>query len=397
MPDSSRRAAPGGLTRSALIRQLALAGAVASLLLAIPASTSAAGSVTLSTPYPAVAVPPGEKVSFKLSVRTDVSDRVDLTVADVPDGWIASLRGEGFVVDGVQTSGDDPVELTLDVTVPEDAAAGTGRVTVRAESGPASDSLNLDIRVEETAAGQITLESDFPVLQGSADDDFKYTMRLRNDTAEDQVFTLQATGPAGWQVEARPSGQSQAASATVTAGSSTTISVTATPPDNVAAADYPIAVTASAADRTVDAELTAQVIGTFALDISTPNEVLSTRGSAGTTIDQTVTITNTGTGDLAGVTLEADAPNAWTVTFDPATVDVAAGASADAVAHIVPSGDAIAGDYVVTISASHEQADGEIDLRVSVETSVLWGIVGIALIVLVVVGLGWVFQRYGRR
>ena len=69
-----------------------------------------------------MAVPPGEKVSFTINVQTDVSDQVDLSVADVPEGWIASLRGEGFVVDGVQTTGNDPVELTLDVTVPEGPA-----------------------------------------------------------------------------------------------------------------------------------------------------------------------------------------------------------------------------------------------------------------------------------
>ena len=114
MPEAPRRA-PGGLIRTGVLRRLLLAVAVGSLLLAIPPVTSAAGSVSLTTPYPAVAVPPGEKVSFKISVQTDVSDRVDLSVADVPEGWIASLRGEGFVVDGVQTTGSKPVELTLEL------------------------------------------------------------------------------------------------------------------------------------------------------------------------------------------------------------------------------------------------------------------------------------------
>jgi uncharacterized membrane protein len=67
------------------------------------------------------------------------------------------------------------------------------------------------------------------------------------------------------------------------------------------------------------------------------------------------------------------------------------------VAHIVPSGDAIAGDYIVKVRASNDLANGEVDLRVTVETSLLWGIIGIGLIVLVIVGLGYVFRRYGRR
>jgi len=36
-------------------------------------------------------------------------------------------------------------------------------------------------------------------------------------------------------------------------------------------------------------------------------------------------------------------------------------------------------------------------VRVTVETSMQWAIVGIAIIVATLAGLFWVFQRYGRR
>jgi uncharacterized membrane protein len=36
-------------------------------------------------------------------------------------------------------------------------------------------------------------------------------------------------------------------------------------------------------------------------------------------------------------------------------------------------------------------------MRVTVDTSLSWGLIGIALILLTIVGLSWVFQRYGRR
>jgi uncharacterized membrane protein len=400
MPEAPRRAAPGGWIRSTVRRRLMLTIAAGSLvLLALPYATSAAGSVQLSTPYPAVAVPPGEKASFKIRVRTDVSDRVNLRVAEAPEGWITSLRGEGFVVDGVQTTGNDPVELTLDVTVPEDAAAGGGRVVLAAEAAPARDTLALDIRVEEGAAGQVTLSSDFPTIEGAAGANFSFSLRLANDTAEDQTFSLSATGPAGWDVQARPSGQTQAASANVTAGGNTTINVTATAPDGTEAGDYPITVQAVGADSTTESDLTARVIGSFDLNVSTPTGVLSTSGNAGSTIDQTISVENTGTGALENVALAATAPSGWTVTFDPPTVNVQPGAenAATSVAHIVPSSDAIAGDYSVTVRATSDLANGEAQLRVTVETSLLWGIVGIGLIVLVIVGLAYVFRRYGRR
>ncbi len=64
---------------------------------------------------------------------------------------------------------------------------------------------------------------------------------------------------------------------------------------------------------------------------------------------------------------------------------------------IVPSGDAIAGDYVVTFTSASGQVSDQIEIRVTVETSPLWGFVGIALIVAVLAGLWWVFRTYGRR
>jgi len=40
-----------------------------------------------------------------------------------------------IVVDSVETTGNKPVELTLDVTVPEDAPAGSGRVACASSPG----------------------------------------------------------------------------------------------------------------------------------------------------------------------------------------------------------------------------------------------------------------------
>lgn len=398
MPEVSPwRTAPGDSERPSSLRRIVLAFAIGSLLVAIPPSAMAAGSVTLSTPYPAVAVPPGEKVSFEINVRTDVSDRVDLSVDAVPEGWTAVLRGEGFVVDSVQTQGDDPVTITLDVTVPDGATAGSQRVTVSARSGGARDTLNLDLRIEETAAGQVTMESDFPELQGAAGSTISYSVRLTNDTAEDLSFALQGSGPPGWTVEATPSGQAQAASVIVEAGANSTINVSVDVPEGAPAEAYPITVTATSDSRTVEAQLAAIVTGSYSMTFSTQNEVLSTRGGAGSTIEQNVTITNTGTSPLENVALNATPPSGWTVTFDPPAVNVAPNATESAVARIVPSGEAIAGDYVVTFRASNDQANEDFELRVTIETSLLWGIVGIGLIALVVIGLGWVFRRYGRR
>ena len=76
---------------------------------------------------------------------------------------------------------------------------------------------------------------------------------------------------------------------------------------------------------------------------------------------------------------------------------VPAQGDAQVTAHLTPSGNAIAGDYVTTFKASSDVANANAEMRVTIETSLLWGVVGVGLIALVLAGLWWTFRRYGRR
>ena len=95
--------------------------------------------------------------------------------------------------------------------------------------------------------------------------------------------------------------------------------------------------------------------------------------------------------------MSATAPSGWTVKFDPATVDVPAGQQVQVVAHVSPSADAIAGDYVTTFKATAAEANASTDIRVTIETSALWGAIGIGLIAIVLIVLWFTFRRFGRR
>ena len=196
---------------------------------------------------------------------------------------------------------------------------------------------------------------------------------------------------------AQVTSQAQAASTVVKAGSSTSIGVTAKAPEDATAGTYPITVDATSGDKTAHADLSIEITGSYSLTLSTPDGRLNANASAGGTTDLSVVVTNTGTADVADVALSAAAPTGWTVTFDPATVTVPANGNIQATAHLKPSADAIAGDYVATFRATSPAASATADIRVTIETSLLWGAVGIALIALVLIGLWWTFRRYGRR
>ncbi len=243
---------------------LGLLTLLTALLVGVP-GTAAADGLTLTTPYPAVAVAPGAKVSFDLSIETATSQRVNLSVTGVPAGWTAQFLGGGFVVDGILSDGSKATDVRLDVSVPETAGASTVKLVATAVGGGLTTTLPLDIRVTPQAAGEVTLTTDFPQLKGTSTTSFKFNLTLRNDTAEDLTFGGTSTGPAGWTVTTQVSSESQAASAIVKAGATTPVTVTATAPANVPAGIYPITVEVTSGTRTATADLAAEVTGTYSL------------------------------------------------------------------------------------------------------------------------------------
>jgi uncharacterized membrane protein len=382
----------GRLTAALVISTLALG--------TFAPATSADDGLEVTTPYPAVAVAPGTKVSFDLTVDSTRAANVALELSGVPEGWTASLLGGGFVVDGVAVTSGAAAEVRLDVDVPADAAAATSTLRVTARGGGAQDVLPIAIRVNAEAAGDITLTTSTPTLTGASDATFTFDLQLKNDTAQDVTVSATASGPDGWDVEATLTGETQAASTIVEAGATQNIGVTAKAPSDIAAGTYPISLEARAGERTIPAELGIEVTGSYSMTLSTPNDVLSASGSAGSPTTQAFEITNTGTAPLTEVKLTGDPPTNWEVTTEPPTVpSIAPGATEVITATITPSGEAVAGDYVITFdgSAAEEGAEASSQVRFTVETSPLWALVGLGLIALIVAGLFYVFRTYGRR
>lgn len=384
-------------TSSKAARLLASIGLAALMGATLAPATLAATSLELTTPYPAVTVSPGSNVSFDLNVKTSTAGRVDLSVAGTPAGWTAVLHGGSFIVGAVETDGTTATSVRLDVSVP-DNASGTSHLTVTASGLGETTTLALDVKVE-AQSGEVTLTTDTPSKKGAANATFTFTLTLANNTPQDQTFSVDALGPDGWTVTAQLAGQAQVATAVVKAGETSDVSVTANPPDGAAADQYPITVTATAGSKEVSQDLQIEITGSYSLTMSTPNQVLSNHGPAGQATTQQLTITNGGTAPITNVALTASAPTDWKVTFDQATTDsIAPNQTVTVAATITPSGDAIAGDYQITFSASSDQqSSASSDIRFTVETSLAWAIIGGGLIVLVFVGLWWVFRRYGRR
>jgi uncharacterized membrane protein len=380
-----------------LARALAVAIIGLTVVLA-PPGVRAQQEVSVTTPFPSVSVQPGASVSFDLTVGAAEAGRVALALEGVPEGWTATMRGGGYEVQAVYATPDTPATVTLDVQVPDDASEGTVPITVTASAGEATAQLPLELNVLAAAGGTVELVADFPALRGTAEQSFEFSLELSNDTPQALTFSLQATGPRGWDVAVQPAGQETAASVTVDARGSQRLTVTATPSPETATDLYAIVVDAVSGDQAARAELAIEVTGRVQMTLTTPDQRLNTTATAGSARTVDVVVVNEGPAPLTNVQMAADTPSDWSVTFEPATLEqVAPGETAIATATLTPSGSAVAGDYVVTVRAQTEDANETLDMRVTVETPPIWGIVGLALIALAIGGLVYVFRRYGRR
>jgi uncharacterized membrane protein len=147
-----------------------------------------------------------------------------------------------------------------------------------------------------------------------------------------------------------------------------------------------------------EAPLQVEITGSFSMTLDTSDGRLNARVSSGNPALLNLVVTNTGTAPIQAVTLAATPPSGWTVDFDTETIDVLPpNQPATVQATITPSADSLAGDYVITIRASSDDANDSIEIRTTVETSPLGYVIGIGVLIAVAAGLFFVFQRYGRR
>lgn len=379
--------------------------AAALVVMAISPAVVLAATLEMTTAFPSVVADPGATVTFATKVITDTPERVDLRIVSQPEGWDTTLRGAGSTIAAVTTTADPDVpteisaDFTAEVKVPDTVTPGPGQIVIEGRSAAGiTTQLTLDVVIEAQEAGSVALEAEFPNLRGSTTSTFRFNLTLRNDTNSQLTFGLESDAPAGWTVDAQPSGEEQASTAVVDAGSDTTITVTADPPADAPAGENPITIRAISGTNVAETALSVEITGQFGMSLDTPDGRQNARVAAGTPTVLNLIIQNTGTAPLSNVTVSATPPGRWTVTFAPETLaEIAPGARADVVATITSAGDALAGDYILNVRANSDDASDSIEVRTTVETSPTGYLIGIAILVAVGIGLFVVFQRYGRR
>jgi uncharacterized membrane protein len=272
---------------------------------------------------------------------------------------------------------------------------------VTAKAAEAEDTLLLVLTVSETDISQGKFTSQFPELQGMATTTFSFSTDLTNSSSEDSYYSLSATPPEGWQVGFRPSsGASDIASLTIPSGESQALTVTVKPPANVTAGEYRIPCVAASAKDSMVLDLKVTITGTYSLVLTTKDGRMNAEVQTGKETPVTLIVQNTGSADLTGLSFTSTPPTSgWGIRFDPApTIEsLPAGSFQEIMVYIEPDAGAVTGDYQTTILVGNAQTSTSLALRVAVETSTMWGIVAVVIIVALGAGLFLVFRKFGRR
>lgn len=354
----------------------------------------------LSTAFPGIEAQPGETVTFPLELsNSGVPQKVDLKIVAAPKGWQALFKGRGMVVSQAFASTDKPAYVDFQVEIPADAQPGKYAFVIQAAGVQASSRLTLQVIIKEVASGTDKMTTDYPVLTGTSRTSFRFRVTLTNNGAQERSYSLGAQAPPGWQVTFSPAYDSkQIASLSLASGKSQDLDVTVQPPQNVKAGTYQIPIEAIAGSSKAGVVLKVNITGTYNLELTTPTGRLNADAIAGKDSPVTLVVKNNGSADLANITFSANAASGWAVTFKPEKIDILpAGDSQQVTAFIKPTPKAIAGDYVVSITADTQETSDTVDLRVTVKTSTLWGLVGVLLVLAVIGAVAWIFQKYGRR
>jgi uncharacterized membrane protein len=277
------------------------------------------------------------------------------------------------------------------------------------QKSTASDS-SVSVLSDTSTGEKIELTCQYPVLSSYAGLNYSFTISVAYTGGKDpKTFDLKATVPQGFNYTISPGygegSEIRAIRLDPSKGYPESVKISITPYiwKVPSPGSYPIVFEVSSGDVKASINLTAIVTANYDMKMSTPDGRLNTEATAGQENNFTVTVTNTGSGDLEKVTVEClskDHPSGWTVTCNPDKIDVLkAGDTKEIKVTLKPSDKTISGDYMMTVQAEPEgkYAFTNLQVRVTVLTPTIWGWVGVGIVVLVIIALAVIFIRFGRR
>jgi len=364
-------------------------------------------SFNLILSFTDVTVGPGQDFEMDAEVVNRRKDPVHvlLDTQSIPEGWEAGFysRFPSFPVRAVMVQGEKSNTLEFKVKLPDKIEGEIYEITVvaRDKAGTTTQKNTVTFRIssKKVETGGLKMESQYPVLSGASNQTFKFSIELQNETDDALTTALSALSPPGWRVHIKPQFEdTQISSIALKKDSTETLSVEISPPAQAKPGDYPVTIKARSGRFQTENKLKITLTGTYDLRVGTSTGLLNTSITAGKKSQVVFRVGNAGTAPLRNLSFLSTKPENWTVEFKPDKIDsLEVDEVREVKAEILAPKRTIAGDYLLTVTSNSPDVNEAIDFRVTVATTTLWGWIGFLIVFLVVLGLGAVFVRLGRR
>jgi uncharacterized membrane protein len=265
--------------------------------------------------------------------------------------------------------------------------------------------------IAEPVPEELIFDTTLPKIQAKEGETFIFNFNVAYKAGDEpfgieegkseKTFDITVVYPTGW-IAAVASGSTEAPAINLKFNSGESLSLMAIPLVKQQPGEYDLKVTFKSAVEgdTLEGSIdfTAVITATYEISLTTKTGRLSTELTSGKDNHYKLIVTNNSSTSVENISLSSTEPEGWQVNFDKKTIEsIEAGANVEIDAVINPPEKTIAGDYMLTFRASSENSNSSIDLRATVETPTIWGIVGIGIIVVVIIGVAVIFARLGRR
>jgi uncharacterized membrane protein len=330
-------------------------------------------------------------------------ENIFFTISPVTPGWKTKIKTYSFSITALNISGGDDKNVQFFAEPEKETKPGVYefKVDAKTEDGKLSKSHKLKITMREVKKekGSIELTTSYPVLRGSNDAKFEFSLDVKNKTDKENTFNLTANGPKNWQVNFKPSYEDKyISSLRLKDNESKSINVEVTPDRFSNAGEFFIPVVISAGESKATANLQVIITGTYKLDAGTPTGLLSLETQQGKPGNISIYIKNNGSATIHNIDFLSVKPENWQVEFDPEKIDeLETGGLKQVEVKITPSQNALVGDYAVGLNVKGEKTSDTLEMRVTVNASAAWAWIGIGIIILVIIGLFGLFIFLGRR
>src|SRR5262245_39138847 len=365
-------------------------------------------SFNLILPFQDLTVGQGQEVTMDAEVvnRTKNPVQVDLSLESVPKGWEIGFnsRYPSYPVRSVMVQGEKSTTLEFKAKVPDNTRAGDYELKVAAKDtlGKTSQTELVKFRVttKKVETGGLKLSSQYPVLSTPTGQTLKFTMDLKNETNKPLTASLTAQAPPEWNVRFKPQfGDTLISSIALKENGTETLSVEIDSPIRAEAGEFPVTVRARSGAYEASNTVKVALKGTYDLKMGTASGTLNTSVTAGKKESIDFLVGNAGSAPIRNLAFVTKKPNdKWTTEFKPDKLDALnPGEVREIKMEILAPDRTIAGDYLMTLTANSADSTKSVEFRVTVSTPTLWGWLGAGIVTAVVLGLGIVFVRLGRR